>query len=66
MLKHIFYMFHCLIQLFLKLLAQLSSQVFYTKHLLKLLITLKDLRQILIGALGQILFIAHRDKWHQS
>jgi hypothetical protein len=65
MLEHIFDMFHSLIKLFLKLLAQLSSHVFYTEHLLQLLVTLKDLRQVLIGALGQILFVAHSGKRHQ-
>ena len=66
MFEHIFDMFHSLIKLFLKLLAQLSSHVFYTEHLLELLITLKYLRQILIGALGQILFVAHSGKRHQQ
>lgn len=65
MLKHIFDMFHSLIQLFLKLLAELSSQIFYTEHLLELLVTLKDLRQVLIGALCQVLFVAHSYKRHQ-
>jgi hypothetical protein len=65
MLKHIFDLLHSLIQLFLKLLAELSSQIFYTEHLLELLVTLKDLRQVLIGALGQVLFVAHSYKRHQ-
>jgi len=65
MFEHIFDMFHSLIKLFLKLLAQLSFHVFYAEHLLELLITLKDLRQVLIGALGQVLFVAHSGKRHQ-
>jgi hypothetical protein len=58
-------MLHSLIQLFLKLLAELSSQIFYAEHLLELLVTLKDLRHVLIGALGQVLFVAHSYKRHQ-
>lgn len=65
MFEHIFDMFHSLIKLFLKPLAHLSFQVFYAEHLLELLVTLKDLRQVLIGALGQVLFVAHSYKRHQ-
>ena len=64
MFEHIFDMLHSLIQLFLKLLVKLSSHVFNAEHLLELLITLKDLRQVLIRALGQVFFVAHSYKRH--
>ena len=65
MLEHVLYVFDPLLELLLVLLIELSLDDLHDHHLLEMRITLIYLRQVLEGALCEILFVAHRHEGHE-